>query len=119
MRPLTEIEVAWLAGLLEGEGSFSEKRPHRPRITMEMTDEDVVCRAHALTGVGHVYKTSQRRIHHQPAWQWSCIRIADVIDVMMAVRPYMGNRRTAKIDWLLDRYYESPLEKGPHIDRRS
>jgi len=50
---LSEIDIAWLAGLLEGEGSFlldnrSAKRfkvstsPPFPFIKIQMTDEDVI-----------------------------------------------------------------------------
>jgi hypothetical protein len=43
--PLTDVEVAWIAGLLEGEGHFAPKA-----IIVNMTDRDVLERLAALTG---------------------------------------------------------------------
>ena len=40
-------EFFWLVGLLEGEGSFMPappSEPTRPRISIQMTDEDVLSR---------------------------------------------------------------------------
>ena len=53
---MTEIEIAWLAGLLEGEGSFgltgyaAKKSKVFPTISLAMTDLDIIERAGALIG---------------------------------------------------------------------
>jgi hypothetical protein len=46
-----EFTLAWLAGLLEGEGSFSRglpSNPTKPIISLHMVDEDVVARVAAI-----------------------------------------------------------------------
>jgi len=46
-------ELRWLAGLLEGEGSFLKGPPSAPRhpmIAVQMTDEDVIARVAAMFG---------------------------------------------------------------------
>jgi hypothetical protein len=46
-------ELHWLAGLLEGEGSFTAGPPSSPRmpvISVNMTDEDVVARLGRIPG---------------------------------------------------------------------
>lgn len=48
-----DLERYWLAGLLEGEGSFIKGPPSTPRVarvTLPMTDRDVVERAAGLFG---------------------------------------------------------------------
>jgi hypothetical protein len=46
---LSKVDIAWLAGLLEGEGSFMRgKRKDAPGISLAMTDRDVVERAAKL-----------------------------------------------------------------------
>lgn len=52
-RRFSDIEIAWMAGLLEGEGCFTAEGGQRarfryPRITLGMTDRDVVERASVL-----------------------------------------------------------------------
>lgn len=41
------LDIAWLAGLFEGEGCFRSHN-HSPHLTLAMTDRDVVCRAAEL-----------------------------------------------------------------------
>ncbi len=51
---LTNDDAQWLAGLLEGEGSFLAGPPSArnvPRVALEMTDRDVVARAARLLAV--------------------------------------------------------------------
>ena len=63
MTQLTEArDIIWLAGLLEGEGCFGLQQRKYPRITLGMTDEDIVIRAATLmksrvTRCGNMYRT--------------------------------------------------------------
>ena len=79
-------ETAWLAGILEGEGSF---RPGRTtlNVTLRMTDEDVVERFSGLTSTGY-YREPPRQEH------WKSVFVVNVY-------PYMGVRRAARIAELL------------------
>ncbi len=50
-KAMDERILHWLAGLLEGEGSFLKpppSAPNTPRITLQMTDEDVVQRVQEI-----------------------------------------------------------------------
>lgn len=61
---MTDTDIAWVAGLLEGEGYFgcriatTKNRPGKAylqvRICVNMTDEDVLRRAQSITGAGHI-----------------------------------------------------------------
>lgn len=98
---MTEVQTAWLAGLLEGEGSFIAAPPsdrRRARITLSMCDEDVVARVATMWGISYC-KTG----HHlrNPKWKPEfriTLRGAKALEVMLAVRPHMGNRRQTQID---------------------
>ncbi|MGF0319389.1 hypothetical protein [Nocardia fluminea] len=102
----TAVEIAWLAGLLEGEGSFlmirSSKVYRYPQIVVNMTDRDVIVRVAGLFG-GSVYdipryvegrKLSYRaQITGSGAAQW-----------MMDLYPWLGERRRSRIDEVLAEY---------------
>lgn len=45
-------EIAWLAGLMEGEGSFFLSQ-NQPKMALLMSDEDIVSRAALLLGTTH------------------------------------------------------------------
>ena len=65
---MKERDLAWLAGLLEGEGSFLKappSNPNCPRISLEMTDKDIVERAAALMEG----KAVKRETLKNPLWK--------------------------------------------------
>lgn len=91
-------ELAWLAGLLEGEGCFGYYS--YPTVKLEMTDRDVVERAHPWFA-GSVCE--YRRGDDQPTFT---VRVTGerAIRLMLQVRPHMGARRSAKIDTIVRRW---------------
>lgn len=117
---MSDIEVAWVAGLLEGEGSFTFGPPsgrinpgcRQLRITCSMTDLDTIEKLHNVTGIGNFNperrKYDKRRPHAKPAWVWSATRRPDVVYVLNAILPHMGERRSARIQELLDHHAEYP-----------
>ena len=115
-------DLAWLAGLLEGEGSFQvgvngRVRPDgtqatRIRIATRMTDEDVLRKAQDMTGMGKFYKVRRDKDyykdHWKDAWNWEINKKNHVYALCVAVYPFMGQRRRAKIRDLIDAYREMP-----------
>lgn len=89
-------DIAWSAGILEGEGSFLVLG-HKIRVDCQMTDKDIVYRLQAVFGTGTVVETKTSQAHHKRTWKWSvCGENARA--VMTAIRPWMGERRGARID---------------------
>lgn len=96
---MTKTDLAWLAGLLEGEGCFSlvNTRHSTPAVTLRMRDRDVVTRAHRLIGAtGRVRPERSSNPRHSTIWQFG-IWGAAAIRLMRRLLPFMGKRRTAKI----------------------
>ena len=66
---MTVAELAWVAGLIEGEGCFfvTERKtekygPYRyARVTVCMTDRDILELLQAVTGVGIIEKMRERK----------------------------------------------------------
>jgi hypothetical protein len=124
-RALTALETAWLAGLLEGEGSFivtSKKRERAygtwqqitVRIQIAMIDRDVIGKVAALLGTG-VWKKAPS----DPKYQMQYATHASgprACAVMTSVRPYMGSRRREQIDHALLAFREAPKHHAawPH-----
>jgi hypothetical protein len=88
-------DIAWLAGLLEGEGCF---RIHKksPGITVNMTDEDVVARAAKVFGYPKPDKAYIQRTGRKPIWCFS-MHGKHAVAWMMTLYTFMGERRRAKI----------------------
>ena len=114
---MTNEQQSWLAGLLEGEGSFflgNLQQRGNIRVSMTSTDYDILTRVIELTAAGHIYKQKRydrTRDAHRQAWAWQVTKEADAARIMEAVLPLMGERRSAKIRELLDHYAARPERK--------
>jgi hypothetical protein len=94
---ISEPEVAWVAGILEGEGCWTRTANRSPwRIAVRMTDEDVIRRLPALTGVGAVTEEVSKR-GHKTAWTWSVAVRLHREWLTLQVWPWLGTRRRARI----------------------
>jgi hypothetical protein len=93
-----ERDVIWLAGLLEGEGTFDMHRGKYPRVRVGMTDRDIVGRAATLMG-----SRVTLRLHSAPAQATWHAEVSGVkaVQVMEAILPTMGSRRSGTIATIL------------------
>lgn len=97
---MTESELAWIAGLFEGEGCFNfVKKSKKKRLAIRMTDFDILKRLHYLTpGSCLTGPYSDKRGRRKPIWTWQLNRAKELYDLVLALRPWMGERRGAKMD---------------------
>ena len=104
-------ELYWLAGLLEGEGSFMKgppSAPKRPRISLSMTDEDIVAKAASLFGCNYAKVASKR--YARNGWKTPyrvIVRGKRAVEFMKLLRPLMGTRRQQQIDKAIKSYDDS------------
>jgi LAGLIDADG endonuclease len=105
---MTDCELAWVAGFLEGEGTFgcnartSKENPGLPfprvQMTADSTDEDVIRHLHQLADgrVAGPYNTG-----HKPVWRWRLSRKAEIKVLCTALLPLMGRRRARQVTLIL------------------
>ena len=100
-------QLAWLAGLLEGEGSFLKPPPSLPRtpiVVCRMTDRDVVERVATMFGTS-VQAFEKGRYRREFA---AIAKGSRAAALMGDLRPMMGARRTRAIDAALEGYSPAP-----------
>ena len=104
---LTVLDAVWLAGILEGEGSFCISGG-TPRLVLQMTDYDIVKQAANIIG-SRVWKHPRAIKGHKDIW--ACGRAGlTAIEWMRILMPYLGIRRQEQIrttakQWLNKRIY--------------
>jgi hypothetical protein len=96
------VELGWLAGWLEGEGSFLAPPPsdsRRVRISGVTTDADVAREVGRLLDVSPLrsHPARERRLGWSPTWR-VLRRGTRAVALMRALYPLMGARRRAQID---------------------
>ena len=99
-----DFTLGWLAGLLEGEGSFMKGPPsksHLPRVTIQMTDLDVMLKIGTLFGVKP--STVKARPGHKEIYHCD-LKGSRAVALMKKLRPLMSMRRQAAIDKALASY---------------
>lgn len=97
------VDIAWAAGLFEGEGCITVARngrsaqyPHA-RVKIKMTDEDVVRRFLLVVEVGRVREEPCEIKHgYKMQWEWYVTNQEGVKDVLTLLLPYLGERRRAR-----------------------
>ena len=108
-------DCIWLAGLLEGEGTFDAQRGKYPRVRVGMVDRDVVGRAATLMGSN--VRLSLKPKPYQSTWHAEVSGERARV-LMTEVLPFMGARRSAKIATILGQTSLSVGQKpGPKIER--
>lgn len=109
----TRENLAYLAGLLEGEGSFFLRGGHYPLIQVQMTDEDIIRRVKEIVGFGPVSgpytNRTQKKLNGESkkqSWLWSSGGQDQSYALLVALYPWMGQRRQQKIREILTKWLE-------------
>jgi hypothetical protein len=107
------MDIAWLAGLLEGEGWFGLKDKKWPVIGLQMTDCDIVIRAAFLLGVKSPEKPYYwKRKNHKPTWKCG-IYGSRAIGWMMTLYQFLGERRREKIRFIIEQWKKMTSHRAP------
>lgn len=123
---MNKANRAWVAGILEGEGCFyAHKRRTKlyPRVTINMSDKDVLERFAKYVGFGNVYGDTRKDkpSHWRYMWRWDVSGPKAAL-LMYEVFPLMCERRQCKIQEVLLGYglsLEEIRERDRENDRRN
>lgn len=105
----TDAEIAWAAGLFEGEGSWGVyRRPRHDRgtertiiqATLGMTDRDVVERFARIVGMGSVQapRRNGNRSNRKLIHTWAVADARSVQRLIEMFRPWLGARRLERAE---------------------
>lgn len=108
-----DAEIAWMAGIYEGEGCLVllKRAIGSCQLTIQMCDEDVLQKVLHVAGVGRIDGPYRENIpNRKPRWCFSVSRRDDLLYLLPLLRPWLGERRRARVD--------EALERLSHGDRR-
>jgi len=117
-------DIAWAAGLFEGEGSIScypikcRVNSIRTDVSLASTDKDVIDKFCQIVGAGDV-KGPREYPRRKPIYYWQVQNFRDCMYVLGQIYDYLGERRKAKADEMLEacipRYLSFyPISTGLH-----
>lgn len=112
-------KLAWLAGLLEGEGCFCLRSDgHNPIVQLIMTDADVVIMAADIMGCHKVVKCPKDTRGGKQLYRTVLYGIS-AVDLMKSIYKYMGDRRKKKITDCLRAFENKPKYVKKYKERKS
>src|ERR1035437_2336605 len=95
-------ELAWAAGLFEGEGCFSVlKRGTNPQAALSMVDEDIVKKFAIIMGehIGKIY--SYQKPPYQRVYKWQTTGFTGVQQSICLLWNGLGKRRKEKAKYVM------------------
>lgn len=91
----TRENIAWAAGLFEGEGCITTQKGRAGRLDLISTDQDVIRKFYAIVGVGRVngpYRPNSS-LGHKPQWRWSVSGFENIQALLAAFWTFLCERR--------------------------
>ena len=86
------MNIAWMAGMYEGEGCLERTSARGYRLNISSTDLDVIEKIQAFAG-GYVHPKKVYKDHYKPAWTWRLGDKESVKNLLTRMLPFLGNRR--------------------------
>ncbi len=117
----TRENLAWMAGIYEGEG-YCQGRPRTYqradgrdftttnfRLVISMSDEDIVTRFHKFAGIGTLRgpRTFPSRPNNKPLWDYSA-HGADGYALGVAMWSWLGQRRKEQLHAAISAWLQAP-----------
>jgi hypothetical protein len=117
---LSDIEAAYAAGIVDGEGSIQFSRNRRPRwpspiVSVASTDRELLEWLRARVG-GTIIQKRTYQSHHSRSYDW---KLTDrrALRFLEIVRPFLVIRRkTARCDLLLSEYEACTPRNGRYTE---
>lgn len=106
-------QIAWLAGLYEGEGHCTfwyRKGSTETSLRISMTDEDTIRTIQRITGVGMVDCIKPQKEGYKPMWRWCVNRREQIVALIEGMWPFLHERRKEQLTPLLN-HCKIKLEK--------
>lgn len=105
LKNLSLLNIAWIAGIMEGEGTFGITNSNSPFWAIQMTDKDVIDKIQMTTHsrLYGPYGRNNRPSHHKPIYRVSLYG-NPAISWMMTVYWFMGERRKNKIKFIIEKW---------------
>ena len=87
------MSTAWIAGLYEGEGCIEQTSTYGFRLTIASTDLDVLKKLQRFVG-GTINPLKKYQAHHKDGWKWRLGDKKSVYNLLEAMMPWLGERRS-------------------------
>jgi hypothetical protein len=116
MKTLSEVEAAYVAGIIDGEGTVTLTRTHRgenrrPVVSISSTELQLLTYVQSVIGAGRITGKACARAHHSPSFAY-CITSRQALALLAQVYPFLRTYKSKRACLLLEEYQRVTPRNG-------
>ena len=113
---MTNVEKAYLAGIIDGEGTVTLTRRHKnqtpsPQISVSNTDLELLEYIQHVTNCGRIQAKKKSQSHHQQSWHWQTHSVSASLHILEEIRPFLRVKKQ-QADLIIKHYKEVTPRNG-------
>jgi hypothetical protein len=116
LNKLTETQAAYLAGIIDGEGTITLTRTHRcenrrPVVSISSTELPLLCYVRSVVGAGRITNKARTRAHHSPSFAYVLLS-RQALTLLGQVAQYLRTYKSERARLLLEEYVQVTPRNG-------
>ena len=116
IRRLTRSEAAYIAGIIDGEGTVTLTRTHRgenrrPVVSISSTELPLLQYVRDVIGAGRITRKVRAREHHSPSFAY-CVSSRQALSLLHQVSRYLRTYKSLRAHLLLEEYLRVTPRNG-------
>ena len=117
-KPLNTAEAAYIAGLIDGEGSIGLLRKHRGenrQLVVSISNNDFALLRYVLdvTGVGKITSKKPAKIKHTPSKTYT-VTNRQALELLRQITPMLRTYKRARAELILEKYLTLTPRNGKY-----
>ncbi|ACL72584.1 LAGLIDADG family homing endonuclease [Thioalkalivibrio sulfidiphilus] len=121
LEKLPEVDAAYIAGLIDGEGTVTLTRKHRNEnrqlaVTISSTERNLLDFVKETLGVGKITRKRVAQTHHSPSYTYAVYN-RQALRLLEQVRPYLRGYKAARTDLILRHYLALTPRNGKYTKK--
>ena len=113
---LSSSEAAYIAGIIDGEGTVTLTRTHRgenrrPIVSISSTELPLLEYVRAVVGAGRITRKARARPYHSPSFAY-CLSSRQALSLLRQVSGYLRTYKSQRAQLLLDHYVRVTPRNG-------
>ncbi|MCW8828592.1 MAG: LAGLIDADG family homing endonuclease [Gammaproteobacteria bacterium] len=118
---LSNIDAAYIAGLIDGEGTITLTRKHRNEnrqlaVTISNTEKDLLEYVLKTIGAGKITNKRTTRAHHTPSFTYALYN-RQAFNLLAQIHPYLKTYKVRRARLILSDYLSLTPRNGKYTDQ--
>ena len=122
IKQLSASEAAYVAGIIDGEGTVTLTRTHRgenrrPVVSISSTELPLLLYVRDVIGAGRITSKARTRAHHSPSFAY-CVSSRQALALLQQVSRYLRTYKSERAQLLLEEYLRVTPRNGRYTPQQ-